>query len=591
MLPFSWRQWWISLAQSAPVRRKPAAQSTRLMEVELLENRWLPAPVTPSNILVGTVAHGKFTPNFNDGAVSATLTVFGADVVAPNLRSAVNDVNNDAFVNKTDNIMLQTTTNVATTNKLTPTFGGQLVIDPTSASTVTIKNVTKVLTNYSTIDAGGNSRIFLIDDTGANITLDHLQLQNGMATSKSSDGAAGGAIVNFNEDGSLTLSYDKIVNNKAAGASGAEGSSAQMAFGGGVYNSYGGTLTIINSTFSGNIAQGGDSYGGGSIGAGTHTGAGAEGGGLYLAGGQLGAGVSITASTFNNNQAIGGNGKNTQGGTAYGGFAYGGAIQAGSNGDGASLTIINSTFAKNDATGGTGVVTDRSDVTRHNSITGTSIHINNNSGHAFGGAISDSEEGGYSGYGGVNLVNDTIAQNQVFGAEGNPNHGAGVANLNASQNTVNVVNTIIAENTTTTQDLTNDPDDVGGLDPGSTGDVFFQSFGHNFIGADNGTNDSFTAIGDQVGSLVGLNLGNLANNGGPTQTMALLKGSKCINRGDDTFGDLVGTPLTDQRGSPRISSFIVDIGAFEYQAPVVTSLGRDLLYDIFNAHPTSPPPP
>ena len=53
-------------------------------------------------------------------------------------------------------------------------------------------------------------------------------------------------------------------------------------------------------------------------------------------------------------------------------------------------------------------------------------------------------------------------------------------------------------------------------------------------------------------------LGPIADNGGPTQTMALLGGSPAINSGTAS-----GAPATDQRGFPRFEG--VDIGAFEVQ--------------------------
>jgi hypothetical protein len=76
-------------------------------------------------------------------------------------------------------------------------------------------------------------------------------------------------------------------------------------------------------------------------------------------------------------------------------------------------------------------------------------------------------------------------------------------------------------------------------------------------------------------------LGALADNGGPTLTMALLDGSPAIDAGDST-----GAPLVDQRGLPRDE--LPDIGAFEVQPspaanlipiPILTDR-RDTLYDI-----------
>ena len=58
-------------------------------------------------------------------------------------------------------------------------------------------------------------------------------------------------------------------------------------------------------------------------------------------------------------------------------------------------------------------------------------------------------------------------------------------------------------------------------------------------------------------------LGPLQDNGGPTETHALLPGSPAIDAGDDS---IVGEPLlltTDQRGQPRLQGAHVDIGAYE----------------------------
>jgi hypothetical protein len=55
-------------------------------------------------------------------------------------------------------------------------------------------------------------------------------------------------------------------------------------------------------------------------------------------------------------------------------------------------------------------------------------------------------------------------------------------------------------------------------------------------------------------------LGPLQDNGGPTQTMALLPGSPAVDTGDN-----IGAPVLDQRGYPRIVGGRIDIGAYEVQ--------------------------
>jgi Ca2+-binding RTX toxin-like protein len=91
------------------------------------------------------------------------------------------------------------------------------------------------------------------------------------------------------------------------------------------------------------------------------------------------------------------------------------------------------------------------------------------------------------------------------------------------------------------------------------------SDGHNLVGqltdfshitAANGVS------GDQIGSSghpMNPKLGALADNGGPTETMALLAGSPAIDSGSNS-----AAPSTDQRGDSRVGT--ADIGAFERQA-------------------------
>ena len=60
--------------------------------------------------------------------------------------------------------------------------------------------------------------------------------------------------------------------------------------------------------------------------------------------------------------------------------------------------------------------------------------------------------------------------------------------------------------------------------------------------------------------------GVLANNGGATETHALLPGSPAINTGDPAAMAGVGdVPLLDQRGAgyPRVFGVAIDIGALE----------------------------
>lgn len=94
----------------------------------------------------------------------------------------------------------------------------------------------------------------------------------------------------------------------------------------------------------------------------------------------------------------------------------------------------------------------------------------------------------------------------------------------------------------------------------------------NLIGDGTGATGLTQGVqGNKIGtSLAAIDpkLGPLADNGGPTHTMALLAGSPAFNAGSNA---LIPSALsTDQRGSgfPRIFATTVDIGAYEARPPV-----------------------
>jgi hypothetical protein len=143
---------------------------------------------------------------------------------------------------------------------------------------------------------------------------------NGNAPKSQINPAEGGAILNH---GNLTLTNDQFVNNHVTGYGGngfpKKGDGGAI-LSGSEFDSGHPTLTIKNSLFDSNTATGGTTSRSGT------NGAGAEGGAICL--GATSGAVSITASTFTNNQAIAGN-STFAGGEGLGGSATGGAIQAG----------------------------------------------------------------------------------------------------------------------------------------------------------------------------------------------------------------------------------------------------------------------
>jgi hypothetical protein len=200
----------------------------------------------------------------------------------------------------------------------------------------------------------------------------------------------------------------------------------------------------------------------------------------------------------------------------------------------------------------------------------------NNFGRASGAGIFNTggSTGGVPDFGTLNLVNCTI-NNNYFPTSADPNAaGAGGGIFNSS--TVNLRNTIVAQNRGTTDG----PD----LYDNSSSD--FTSQGHNLIGIidnsgagwitdPNNPNHDYTGTAAQplVPGLVDPGSGTFApvNNGGPTDTVALLPTSPAVDKGDDV---VLGAPYnltTDQRG-PGFSRKLAahtDIGAFELDEPQV----------------------
>lgn len=174
----------------------------------------------------------------------------------------------------------------------------------------------------------------------------------------------------------------------------------------------------------------------------------------------------------------------------------------------------------------------------------TRVTISGNTADEQGGGIEIDSSSLY-------LTNVTLTANQA-------KYGAGLHISNSS--TAILLNSTIAANTAT--------GNAGGvMSFGSisfTNTIVANNFGNNcslFNGTvidmgynlESGSECGFTSSTDlQTTNPL---LGPLADNGGPTPTMALLPGSPAINAGTD-----IGCPSTDQRG---VSRFHCDIGAYE----------------------------
>jgi hypothetical protein len=352
------------------------------------------------------------------------------------------------------------------------------------------------------------------------------------------------------------------------GGTGGLGGTAGLAQGGGIYVS-GGGLTIQTTTVAGNQSVAGLGGNGGAGGADLHTsgfggtgGAGGagntgQGGGVYTSGTTL----TLQTSTLSSNLAGGSpGGTGGTGGPAHLRAGNGGPGGTGGAGQGGGLfnvggipmpQLVNDTFCLNTASGGNG---------GNGGNGGQSASYGGTGGHGGNGGAT-SGGGIYLAAGKLHLTNITVAQNTAgtshggtggMGGSGSPNgaagagaSGAGGGVFAAAGTLVRALNALFGLNTAAFA-----PDFSGNL-----------AASHCFMGNNQGNG---LPVVNPNGNIVGTaanpikpRLGALANNGGPTQTMALLKGSPCI-----AAGAAVGAPATDQRGVARDNP--PDIGAYEF---------------------------
>ena len=370
----------------------------------------------------------------------------------------------------------------------------------------------------------------------------------------------------------LTMSGTVVTNNTAGGD------------GGGIYSDE--TFSATDCVFSNNTAI--------------------EGGGLSL------GGIStLTDCTIEENVAnrIGGGGIDANGDltiqntTISGNSATtgGGGIEA--NGD---LTIQNSTISGNSATTGGGGIEADGDLTIQNStISGNSATTGGGGIDAGGdttiqnstisGNTSTSTGGGIHQHASettLDLVNTTISANTAaLNAGGIYAHGPSISATNctitgniadsdndglgsggginlAPGTSLELKNTIVAGNMDTFVAAGNDGPDPDDPDIEDFGSHTIISLGSNLIGVYEGPELVDGVNGDIVGTLaspVDPMLGPLADNGGDTMTHGPLPGSPAIEAGDSggvlSPPFIAGSPILDQRGSPRIAVTSVDIGA------------------------------
>jgi CSLREA domain-containing protein len=333
----------------------------------------------------------------------------------------------------------------------------------------------------------------------------------------------------------LTIRDGWLAGNSGDGAS---------RFGGGIYNH--GTLSVFECTFSNNFVSGANNLSNGAKGGDGRGAAIFNDGNLALNFSTFGPSGPYSANVVSG----GGGAPNT---AQFGVGGTGGAGQGGAVFNSGTLLAANCTFEGNGAVGAGG---------------GPDTNFAGGpGGEGSGGAIYNS--------GAMTLIACTISGNQGAGGSGGQgkssfNNGApglGNGGVKTSGGSATVENTIIAVNT-------------GNHGGAPDVDGAFSSGGYNLLGSrDHST--GFTATGDLGGTdsaLLNPVLDSLKDNGGGTDTMALLPGSPALDRGN-AFGE-----FSDQHGQLRTVDLSnagepppgdgTDIGAFEVQATSPTRLAN-----------------
>jgi len=279
-------------------------------------------------------------------------------------------------------------------------------------------------------------------------------------------------------------------------------------FGGGVFNS--GTLTIANCVVTGNVAKGGFGGGIGSYGP-----------------------VTITGSTISSNSA-----------------SFGGGIATTD-----SLTIINSTVANNSGLGAGGIYSNGALTISGSTFTGNTA--NSTVAKVSTGAALFQDDGSSG-----SITNSTFSGNV------SANNGGAIFNQSVVFTTV-IQNSTIGGNTGV-----GSSDFFGKLIFSRT--LLANNVGGNCFNNTPSTSQGYNVIDDNTCGLgsatdkqnvtpgAGLDPKGLQNNGGPTQTIALLSTSPAVN----AIPTANCTQTTDQRGTLRPQGAGCDAGAYEL-VPIV----------------------
>jgi CSLREA domain-containing protein/uncharacterized repeat protein (TIGR01451 family) len=474
------------------------------------------------------------TNDSNDGACTVALCSLRDAVVAADAAGTVSTITVPAGTYKLT---------IASAGADDPTTGD---LDINDNASITINGAGS---GSTIIDANQIDRAFAVQK-GAGLTLSGVTIEHGNPSAKSSGSQQGGAIYS---DGALTLAGDVTVRDNRAPSG---------EFGGAIFTDNDQTMLKINgATFEDNV----NGSAGGALALDTCTNeatvqqsitdssfisnnaSGTNGGAMYVVCGNL----TVSGSTFADNSAT---------------DAPGGAIWEGTR---ETLTLTNDTFVGNTAgfggaiaANGCNLVASGDTFSNNSAFAGGAIDGELNScgiglslfndtfdhNRAFdGGALKNDDSFGVR----WSLSNNTLAHNQATDA------GGGIYNPGTVGSGSTFANNIVAENV---------GGDCSGGPVGTTFDAGNNLDSDGTCFATGGTGTTPESPGDLVST--NPDLGQLADNGGPTETDALLPGSPAIDTGNDAVCKTLNAPNppTDQRGVPRPQGAHCDIGAFEAAA-------------------------
>jgi predicted outer membrane repeat protein len=511
------RSWLHSFRTTPTIRHRRSPRPT----LEQLEDRWAPAVLSVTSLADTTSAGSALTLReaimVVDGTLGRSLTASEQASVSGTL--GVNDTIQFSLPSGPQTITL-TGGALSITRPVSIVGPGSLTVSGNGTDRVFYvgssfsQNLGLAVSMSGLTIAGGKQQYGAGLFNAGTLTLSNVTIANNTANNN-----GGGGIYNH---GALTLNNCTFTNNSTV--TGTNGTTA----GGGLLSISGSTATLINCTFTGNSAPG--------------TGSTAGSGGAVCNDCQM----TLTGCVFNRNSAGSDAGAFFNDGTANATFCTFANNTAGSDGGAlhstGTFTLSTSVVAGNYAASNGGGMEWSS---------GNLLNISNTTFASNTGAMM---AGGLIFWGGnVTLTNVTITGNRAI----NGNNGTFGGGMWISTPPL-LQNTIVAGNF---QGSGSTPNDINGNVADNRG-------GYNLIGTA-GSSGLVNGVNGNIVGVVSLGLGTLANNGGPTQTVALLPGSPAIGHGSNAY---VAPSATDQRGFARIVNGSVDIGAYEVQGPAPTSI-------------------